>query len=156
MIEIALFQPDIAPNAGTIARLCACFGLPLTIIEPAGFAWTDSSFRRAAMDYLGVADLRRSASWAQFQAEKQNQRLVLLTTKASASYLDFQFAAGDVLVLGRESAGVPQLVHDAIAARVQIPMKPPARSLNVALAAGIVASEALRQITSPAKTQAQL
>jgi tRNA (cytidine/uridine-2'-O-)-methyltransferase len=145
MIEIALYQPDIAQNTGTIARLCACFGLPLTIIEPAGFAWTDASFRRAGMDYLALAEINRARSWNQFLHDKSNSRLVLLTTKADQSYLDFAFQAGDVLVLGRESAGVPDTVFQSMKHRVTIPMKPPARSLNVALACAIVASEAMRQ-----------
>ncbi len=146
MLEIALYQPDIAANTGTIARLCACFGLPLTIIEPAGFAWTDSSFRRAGMDYLDLALIRRSAGWTSFQAETAGRRTVLLTTAASQSYLDFAFRPDDVLLLGRESAGVPPHVHDSVANRLTIPMRTPARSLNVALTAAIVTGEALRQL----------
>jgi tRNA (cytidine/uridine-2'-O-)-methyltransferase len=146
MLEIALYQPDIAANTGTIARLCACFGLPLTIIEPAGFAWTDSSFRRAGMDYLDMALIRRSASWAAFGVETQGRRIVLLTTAANTSYMDFRFQSDDVLLLGRESAGVPPHVQDSISERVKIPMRPPARSLNVALAAAMVAGEAMRQV----------
>lgn len=146
MIEIALYQPDIAPNAATIGRLCACFGLKLTIIEPAGFAFTDSSFRRAGMDYLEKLDLVRSPSWAAFQTATAGRRIVLLSTKAEQSHVEFQFSAGDILLLGRESAGVPQGVHDALPHRIRIPMRAETRSLNVALAAGIVASEALRQL----------
>ena len=146
MIEIALYQPDIAQNTGTIARLCACFGLPLTIIEPAGFAWTDSAFKRAGMDYLGFAKVERADSWASFVSTSQSKRVVLLSTKAELSYLDFEFAKSDVLLLGRESSGVPAEVHETVSHRILIPMQPPARSLNVALAAGIVASEALRQL----------
>ena len=146
MIEIALYQPDIAPNAGAIARLCGCFGLPLTIIEPAGFVWTDSAFRRAGMDYVALADVRRSPSWVRFRSDTEGRRLILLTTKAEQSYLDFRFQVGDVLLLGRESAGVPLHVHDAMDCRITIPMKPPARSLNVGMAAAIVASEAVRQL----------
>ncbi len=146
MIELALYQPDIAPNVGTIARFCACFGLPLTIIEPAGFAWTDSSFRRAAMDYLAHVDIRRATSWAAFAGTNANRRVVLITTKAETSYVDFAFQAGDIILAGRESSGVPDPVHTSVAARVSIPMQPPARSLNVAVATAIVASEALRQL----------
>jgi tRNA (cytidine/uridine-2'-O-)-methyltransferase len=146
MLEIALYQPDIAPNVGTIARFCACMGLPLTIIEPAGFAWTDSSFRRAAMDYLAQVDARRAASWDDFCQTIAGRRIVLLTTKADTSYLDFQFSSGDILLAGRESSGVPQAVHDYAAARIGIPMLPPARSLNVAIAVAIAASEGLRQL----------
>jgi tRNA (cytidine/uridine-2'-O-)-methyltransferase len=146
MIEIALYQPDMAPNAATIGRLCACFGLPLTIIEPAGFAYTDSSFRRAGMDYLQNLDLRRADSWEQFQKTTQNRRLVLLSTKASASHVSFAFAKGDIVVLGRESAGVPEHVHNAIESRLRIPMQQGMRSLNVAMAASLVTGEALRQL----------
>lgn len=126
--------------------MCACFGLRLTVIEPAGFAWTDSSFRRAGMDYLKDAEIRRSPSWDHFRMDTSGQRLVLLSTKAAANYVDFTFQAGDVLLLGRESAGVPQDVHDAVDARIVIPMQPGARSLNVALAAAMVTGEALRQL----------
>jgi len=144
-IEIALYQPDIAPNAATIGRMCACFGLPLTIIEPAGFAFTDSSFRRAGMDYLEKLDLRRAASWQAFQAQSAGRRLVLLSTKASIAYTDFAFEAGDSLLLGRESAGVPDEVHAAIPHRIRIPMLAQTRSINVALATALVLGEALRQ-----------
>jgi tRNA (cytidine/uridine-2'-O-)-methyltransferase len=147
MIEIALYQPDIAPNVGTIARLCACLGLPLTIIEPAGFAWNDSSLRRAGMDYLDQVNLTRAASWSTFQETKQSQRLILLTTKSSEPYTSFQFQPGDILLFGRESAGVPDHVHNAATARLTIPMKQGPRSLNVALACAMVAGEAVRQLS---------
>jgi len=146
MIEIALFQPDIAGNAGTIARMAACFGLPVTIIEPAGFAWTDSALRRAGMDYLAAAALRRSPSWDAFQADSGGKRLVLLTTQADQNYLDFEFRHGDILLLGRESAGVPEEVHQAVQHRITIRMKPGMRSLNVAMACAMVTGEALRQL----------
>lgn len=146
MLEIALYQPDIAPNAATIARLCACFGLKLTIIEPAGFVWTDSSFRRAGMDYLQHVNLHRSDSWEHFRSETQTRRLVLLSTKATVSHVQFQFSDEDILLLGRESAGVPEDVHASVKARVLIPMKPGMRSLNVAMAASLVTGEALRQL----------
>jgi len=144
MLEIALYQPDIAANAGTIARLCACFGLPLTIIEPAGFVWSDSAFRRAGMDYLEHVDVRRAASWESFVSESAGRRLVLLTTKANAPHYRYTFLADDILLFGRESSGVPDHVH-AACQRVGILMRPGMRSLNVALAAAIVASEAIRQ-----------
>jgi tRNA (cytidine/uridine-2'-O-)-methyltransferase len=147
MIEIALYQPDIAPNVGTIARLCACLGLPLTIIEPAGFPWNDSSLRRAGMDYLDQVNITRAASWTAFQEAKQAQRLILLTTKSTTPYTSFHFQPGDILLLGRESAGVPEAVHQAAAARLTIPMKPGPRSLNVALACAMVAGEAVRQLS---------
>ena len=146
MIEIALYQPDIAPNAATIARLCACFGLKLTIIEPAGFAYTDSNFRRAGMDYLQNVDLHRADSWVQFQQANIKKRLVLLSTKATVSYVKFQYQQNDILLLGRESAGVPDEVHAAIENRIKIPMQAGMRSLNVAMAASLVTGEALRQL----------
>ena len=146
MIEIALYQPDIAPNSATIARLCACFGLKLTVIEPAGFVFTDAAFRRAGMDYLAQVDLVRSPSWTAFQAASAGRRIVLLTTKASKPYVDFAFEENDILLLGRESEGVPEAVHAALPYRIRIPMKPEARSLNVAVATGIAAAEALRQL----------
>jgi tRNA (cytidine/uridine-2'-O-)-methyltransferase len=145
MIEIALFQPDIAPNAATIIRMAACFGLKVTIIEPAGFAWTDSSFRRAGMDYLDRAVVHRSTSWQAFRDENQGRRLVLVSTKALVPYSQFNFADGDIILMGQESAGVPQEIHDSVEARILIPMKPGERSLNVSLACAMVTGEALRQ-----------
>ena len=145
-IEIALYQPDIAPNAATIGRLCACFGLKLTIIEPAGFASTDSSFRRAGMDYLENLSLERAPSWQAFQAANRSRRIVLLSTKAAISHISFKFEEGDILLLGRESAGVPEDVHAALPHRIRIPMREGLRSLNVAMAASLVTREALRQL----------
>ena len=145
-IEIALYQPDIAPNAATIGRLCACFGLKLTIIEPAGFAFTDSSFRRAGMDYLESLDLERAPSWQAFHAANRSRRIVLLSTKAAISHISFKFEEGDILLLGRESAGVPEDVHAALPHRIRIPMRAGLRSLNVAMAASLVTGEALRQL----------
>ncbi len=146
-MEIALYQPDIAANTGTIARLCACLGLRLTIIEPAGFTWDDSRLKRAGMDYLDIAVIRRSASWVDFCVETAGRRKLLLTTKSASPYTGFGFSADDILLLGRESAGVSDDVHQAVDARLTIPMKQGARSLNVALAAAMVAGEALRQIS---------
>jgi tRNA (cytidine/uridine-2'-O-)-methyltransferase len=146
MLEIALFQPDIAANTGTIARLCACMGLKLTIIEPAGFAWDDSKLRRAGMDYLDLAIMQRSKSWAHFKVESSGRRILLLTTKSALPYTEFNFQDGDILLLGRESAGVPTEVHDEVTARLTIPMQNGARSLNVALACAMVTGEALRQV----------
>ncbi len=147
MIEIALFQPDIAPNAATIIRLATCLGLKVTIIEPAGFAWTDSSFQRAGLDYLDRASVSRSASWQAFCAENQQRRLVLLSTKAAMAYTAFKFSPDDIILMGQEGSGVPQLVHKSVQARVLIPMQPGERSLNVSLACAMVTGEALRQTT---------
>jgi tRNA (cytidine/uridine-2'-O-)-methyltransferase len=144
-IEIALFQPDIAANAGAMARLCACLGLKLIIIEPAGFAWDDSKLRRAGMDYLDIASIRRANTWSRFMHETQGQRKLLLTTKTNLAYHAFSFRPGDILVMGQESSGVPPDVHDACDERLTIPMQQGARSLNVGMACAMVASEALRQ-----------
>ena len=146
MIEIALYQPDIAPNAATILRMAACFGLTARIIEPAGFVMTDSAFRRAGMDYLDKATLVRDASWAAFRNNTAGRRAVLVTTRASLPYTDFGFAADDIILMGRESAGVPDHVHEAVEARVVIPMRQGLRSLNVALACPMVTGEAFRQL----------
>lgn len=147
MIEIALYQPDIAPNAATILRLAACLGLPVRIIEPAGFLWSDSTFRRAGMDYLAGVDVRREPSWAAFRAGTAERRLVLMTTRGALPYVDFRFAAGDILLMGRESAGVPDDVHAAADARLLIPMRKDMRSINVAMACAMAAGEALRQLS---------
>jgi len=146
-MRIALYQPDIAQNTGTILRLCACLGIEAHIIEPAGFAVSDRAFRRAGMDYLDHVSLIRHVSWTAFDSFRRDAglRLVLLTTHARLSYLDHAFAPDDVLLVGRESRGVPDRVHQAAQARIAIPMKPGLRSLNVAVAAACVAGEALRQ-----------
>jgi len=146
-MRIALFQPDIAQNTGTILRLCACLGIEAHIIEPAGFPASDRAFRRAGMDYLDQVHLTRHASWAAFAdwRARERLRLVLFTTRAAVSYLDHRYAADDVLMFGRESAGVPDEVHDAADARLVIPMRPGLRSLNVAMACAMAAGEALRQ-----------
>ncbi len=145
MPEIALYQPDIAPNAATILRMCACFGLTCRIIEPAGFVMTEAAFRRAGMDYLDRAALIRDDSWAAFRAATAGRRTVLLTTRASLPYTAFAFAPDDVILMGRESSGVPEVVHETVEARITIPMQPGFRSLNVALACAMVTGEALRQ-----------
>jgi tRNA (cytidine/uridine-2'-O-)-methyltransferase len=147
MIELALYQPDIAANTGTLVRLGACLGLKLTIIEPAGFAWDDSKLRRAGMDYLDIAAIRRVPSWQHFCVEAGHRRVLLLTTKAATPYANFVYKADDILLLGRESSGVPEAVHAQASARLKIPMQANARSLNVALAASMVIGEALRQTT---------
>jgi tRNA (cytidine/uridine-2'-O-)-methyltransferase len=146
-LRIALYQPDIPQNTGTVLRLCACLGITAHIIEPAGFPTSDRAFRRAGMDYLDAVDIVRHASWREFEAWRRNghSRLVLFTTKARLSYLDYSFETDDILLFGRESAGVPDEVHDAADARLVIPLRPKLRSLNVALAAAMAAGEALRQ-----------
>ncbi len=146
MIEIALYQPDIAPNAATILRMCACFGLTCRIIEPAGFVLTDAAFRRAGMDYLDRAALICEPSWAAYRQATAGRRSVLLTTRSGQPYWDFAFRPGDVVLMGRESAGVPDSVHQEVEARLTIPMREGLRSLNVALACAMAAGEALRQL----------
>jgi tRNA (cytidine/uridine-2'-O-)-methyltransferase len=146
-MRIALYEPDIPQNTGTILRLCACLGIEAHIIEPAGFPATDRAFRRAGMDYLEAVAITRHSSWLDFEIWRRASRcrLVLFTTAASLSYLDHRYRANDVLLFGRESAGVPEQVHAAADARVGIPMQPGLRSLNVAVAAAMAAGEALRQ-----------
>jgi tRNA (cytidine/uridine-2'-O-)-methyltransferase len=153
-IRLALYEPDIAPNVGTILRLAACFGVGVDIVEPCGFVWSEPKLRRAGMDYLDRVDLARHSSWARYRVEASPPRLVLLTTQGATPLPDFRFAQGDTLLLGRESAGVPAAVHDSADARVVIPVAPGTRSLNVAIAAGIAAAEALRQLGAFPATQA--
>jgi len=145
-VRLALYEPDIPPNAGTLIRLGACLDVPVDIIEPCGFPWGDRDLKRAAMDYGRLGEVIRHASWESFLISKLPEtRIVLLTTKTQTRFLDFAYRPSDILLVGRESAGVPGHVHEAADARVTIPMMPPARSLNVALAASMVLSEALRQ-----------
>jgi tRNA (cytidine/uridine-2'-O-)-methyltransferase len=145
-MRLALYEPDIPQNAGALMRLGACLGVGVDLIEPCGFLLTDRALKRAGMDYLESADVRRHDSWARFrQTLAPPARLVLLTTRADTAYTGFAFAPDDVLLLGRESAGVPEDVHAAAHARVAIPLKPGLRSLNVAQAAAMVLGEALRQ-----------
>ena len=147
-MQIALFQPDIPQNTGTILRLCACLDVAAHIIEPAGFPGSDRHFRRAGMDYLDQVTITRHNSWSKFQQWRNDKayRLVLFTTKASGSYLDYRFGAADILLFGRESAGVPDEVASAADARVVIPIRPGLRSLNVAMSVAMALGEALRQI----------
>jgi tRNA (cytidine/uridine-2'-O-)-methyltransferase len=145
-LRLALFEPDIPQNAGAILRLAACLGTGVDIVEPCGFVWSSPKLRRAGMDYLDQVDLKRHTSWKHYLAEARPPRLVLLTTTGAVRLPDFRFQPGDTLLLGRESAGVPAFVHDTADARVTIPLAPPARSLNVALAGAIALAEALRQL----------
>jgi tRNA (cytidine/uridine-2'-O-)-methyltransferase len=146
-MRIALYQPDIAGNTGTILRLAACLGLEVHIIEPAGFDLSDRNLKRAGMDYLEMAALTRHVDWQAFEDWRvsQSARLVLLTTKAETAYTDFAYAPDDVLLFGRESAGVPDTIHDAADHRLTIPMQPGTRSLNLAMSVAMVVGEAVRQ-----------
>jgi tRNA (cytidine/uridine-2'-O-)-methyltransferase len=146
-MRIAIFEPDIPQNTATILRLCACVGAEAHLIGPAGFPLTDRAFRRAGMDYLEQVSLKRHDSWTAFENWRRDERLrlILLTTRATMSYVNCTFAAGDILLVGRESAGVPDEVHNAADLRLRIPMRPGLRSLNVAMACAMVIGEALRQ-----------
>jgi len=146
-MQIALYEPDIAQNTGTILRLCACLGVAAHIIEPAGFPVSDRAFRRAGMDYLDRVTLTRHGSWAAFEDWRRAEgfRLILFTTRAATSYLDHGFTERDILLFGRESSGVPDPVHAAADVRLSVPMRPGLRSLNVAMACAMVLGEALRQ-----------
>lgn len=146
-LALALYQPDIPQNAGTMLRACACLGVDAAIVEPAGFPVSDRHFRRAGMDYLEHVDIARHVSFAAFEnwRRAEGRRLVLLTTQGATSYLDFAFRPDDVLMVGRESAGVPPDVHAAADARIVVPIRPELRSLNVAVAAAMALGEAIRQ-----------
>jgi len=149
-MQIALFQPDIPQNTGTILRLCACMDVAAHIVEPAGFAVSDRRFRRAGMDYLDQVNWMRHDSWTKFEEWRRQggYRLILFTTKGATPYLDFRYHASDILLFGRETAGVPQAVADAADARLVIPIRPGLRSLNVAMAAAMALGEALRQTSA--------
>ena len=144
-MRIALYEPEIAGNVGAVLRLGACLGAGVDLIEPMGFAWDDKRVRRTAMDYIDHVAITRHAGFDAFRASAAGQRLVLFTTKASQSLHDFEFAAGDILLFGKESAGVPDAVAEACDARVRIPIRPQVRSMNLATAAAIALAEALRQ-----------
>jgi tRNA (cytidine/uridine-2'-O-)-methyltransferase len=147
-ILLALYEPDIAQNAGAMMRTCACLGVDAAVIEPAGFRMADSRFRRAGMDYLSDVRIASHDSWTKFEAWRieTQRRLVLLTTSGETNLWDFAFAHGDIILVGRESAGVPKSVRAAADARVRITIRPPLRSLNVGVAAAVALAEALRQI----------
>jgi len=147
-IALALYEPDIAANAGAMMRTCACLGIDAAIIEPAGFLISDRRFRRSAMDYLDQLVIDRHASFERFETWRagSGRRLVLLTTKGDSQLWEFVFRPGDILMVGRESAGVPDAVAALADARVRIPIRPPLRSLNVGIAAALALGEALRQL----------
>jgi len=152
-LVLALFEPDIAANTGAMFRTCACFGAAAAIVEPAGFVFSDARFRRAGMDYLDALRLRRHVSFAAFEAWRRGEgrRLALLTTQGEVDLWAFRFAPGDVLMVGRESAGVPSAAHEAADARLRIPIRAPLRSLNVGVAAGVALAEAVRQLSAPSR-----
>ncbi len=145
MVDIALFQPEIALNVGAQIRLAACMGVGLRIIEPCGFPWNERKIRQSALDYLIHVNYARHNSWQSFKDDTQEQRVILMTTKASRSYIDFEFKENDILLAGSESAGVPDDIHDAVEARIAIPMQGGLRSLNIVNATSMILGEALRQ-----------
>jgi tRNA (cytidine/uridine-2'-O-)-methyltransferase len=148
LLTLALYEPDIAANTGAMLRTCACFGASAALIEPMGFVFSDPKFRRAGMDYLDALRIERHISFAAFEdwRRRAGRRLVLLTTRGATGLWDFAFRPGDVVMVGRESAGVPESVHEGADARVRIPIQAPLRSLNVGVAAGVALAEARRQL----------
>ncbi len=149
MVAIALYQPDIPQNVGAMMRLAACMGVPLHIIEPCGFPWDERKIRRSGMDYVDRAAIARHESWQKFMDEVQGKRIILSTTRSAESYCGFKFQKNDILLMGRESAGVPDDVHQAAHARITIPMAGASRSLNVVNAASMILGEMLRQVNQP-------
>lgn len=146
-MQLALYQPDIPQNTGTMLRLCACLGVTAHLIEPAGFPISDKNFRRAGMDYIDQVEIHRHIGWTDFELWRnaRNARLILATTRGEMPYPDFAFRPDDIVMMGRESAGVPDEVHDAADARLLIPMRAGLRSINVAVSAAMILGEALRQ-----------
>ena len=145
-IKIALFEPDIPQNTAAIIRTCACLGVKLEIIGPCGFLLTDKRFKRVVMDYLNQKDIKFYQSIDDFFKEKDSQRIILMTTKASINYHSFKFKKGDTILFGRESAGVPERIHKIIKNRLKIPMEENKRSLNISSSVAIIIAESLRQI----------
>ena len=144
-MHIALYKPDIPQNTAAIIRLCACLDFKLHIIEPCGFNLNDSRFKRVVMDYLGLSKIFRYEDYHNFVAKNKNKRIVLMTTKAKKLYHKFNFKKNDILLFGRESSGVPEILHKTIKNKVKVPMNNKTRSLNVAMSVAIVSAEALRQ-----------
>lgn len=144
-MRVAMFEPEIAGNVGAVLRLCACFGVPVDLIEPMGFAWDDRRVRRTAMDYIDHVDVTRHSSFERFQETVGERRLLLFTTKGSTSAYDFTFAPTDILIFGKESGGVPAHVADRSDARLRIPIRAAVRSFNLATSAALALGEALRQ-----------
>lgn len=144
-MRLALFQPEIPQNVGTLLRFCSCMGINIEIIEPCGFIFTDKKLKRAGMDYIGLADIHRHASWEEFYSKFSTSRLIAVTPHTQISFTDFNFDSNDILIMGQESIGFPQEILEQCHAKISIPMVPIRRSLNVALAAAIVTTEALRQ-----------
>ena len=145
-MKVAMYEPDIAGNVGTIIRMCACLGLDLDIIEPCGFPFNREKIKKSGLDYIDRVKITRYASFDEFKEINKDYRIILLTTKASVEYTTFQFQNNDILLVGRESAGVPDKVHNSVDGRVVIKMQENTRCLNVAISLAMVVGEALRQI----------
>ena len=145
LIKVALYQPDIPQNTAAIVRLCACFGARLDIIEPCGFFLSDKRFRRVVMDYINKCKIKSFKDFTAFKKDKKNERIILMTTKAKKKYFDFKFNQNDTILFGRESAGVPQLVHKSVDYKLIIPIQKKARSLNIVSSVAITLAEALKQ-----------
>ena len=145
-MKVALYEPDIAGNVGTIIRMCACLGLDMDIIEPCGFPFNREKIKKSGLDYIDKVKITRYPSFEDFQLENKGSRIILLTTKSSVEYTKFEFREDDILMVGRESAGVPETVHNAVDGRVVIKMKEGTRCLNVAISLAMVVGEAIRQI----------
>ena len=145
LIKVALYQPDIPQNTAAIVRLCACFGARLDIIEPCGFFLSDKRFKRVVMDYINKCKIKSFKDFTEFKKDKKNERIILLTTKAKKKYFDFKFNQNDTILFGRESAGVPRLVHKSVDYKLIIPIQKKARSLNIVSSVAITLAEALKQ-----------
>jgi len=145
LIKVALYQPDIPQNTAAIVRLCACFGARLDIIEPCGFFLNDKRFKRVVMDYINKCKIKSFKDFTAFKKDKKNERIILMTTKAKKKYFDFKFNQNDTILFGRESAGVPQLVHKSVDYKLIIPIQKKARSLNIVSSVAITLAEALKQ-----------
>ena len=146
--KIALYQPDIPQNTASIIRTCSCLGAYLEIIEPCGFLFSDKRFKRVVMDYMDTKQIKFYKNYDEFLNSKKNQRIILITTKAKKSYIDFNFKFNDTILFGRESSGVPENIHKIVDEKLKIPMKNNKRSLNLATSVGIVLAEQIRQITN--------
>ena len=145
LIKVALYEPDIPQNTAAIVRLCACFGARLDIIEPCGFFLNDKRFKRIVMDYINICKIKSFKDFAEFKKDKKKERIILMTTKTKRKYFDFKFNQNDTLLFGRESAGVPQLVHKSVDYKLTIPIQKEARSLNIVSSVAITLAEALKQ-----------
>ena len=145
LIKVALYEPDIPQNTAAIVRLCACFGVRLDIIEPCGFFLSDKRFKRVVMDYINKCKIKSFKDFTEFKKDKKNERIILMTTKAKKKYFDFKFNKNDTILFGRESAGVPQLVHKSVDYKLIIPIQKETRSLNIVASVAITLAEALKQ-----------